>query len=69
MKNKWVRLKEYEEAIYHTGSELYELPNGVFLNRIEYETDLDRLTLEVQREIRKQERGFEYVDSDNNRFD
>lgn len=69
MKNKLLRLKEYEEAIYYTGSELYELPNGVFLNRIEYETDLDRLTLEVQREIRKQERGFEYVDSDNNRFD
>lgn len=57
-------LDKYTNAPFRTGSELYELPGGVFINTMEYEKEMDKLILQYKRAIRKKERGFEYVDSD-----
>lgn len=63
------KINDYTQAVYHTGSELYKMPDGSFINEHEYEIELDKLILQLKRAIRKKERGFKYVDTDNNRFD
>lgn len=55
-------LDKYLNAPFRTGSELYELPDGMFINTMEYEKDVDKLILQYKRALRKKERGFEYVD-------
>lgn len=56
------RLETYMNAPFRTGAELYELPNGIFINTMEYEKEIDKLILQYKRALRKKERGFEYVD-------
>ena len=41
-------LDKYTNAPFRTGSELYELPGGVFINTMEYEKEMDNSQLTTE---------------------